>query len=112
MVPAVSHYTAYAFVPINHLSCSLLYAFCSLCTPRLKAQPDVDPDRIIVAGWCYGGGAAVRYAAAHPGQAAGVAIFYGRPLLTVRRTAVVAWPYCTGGGAASHCKGGNLGRLP
>lgn len=53
----------------------------------LKSQPDVDPDRIIVAGWCYGGGAAVRYAAAHPGQAAGVAIFYGRPLLTAAEVA-------------------------
>lgn len=34
----------------------------------LQAQPDVDSDRIIVAGFCYGGGAAVRYAAAYPGE--------------------------------------------
>ncbi|KAG2433537.1 hypothetical protein HYH02_012654 [Chlamydomonas schloesseri] len=53
----------------------------------LKAQPDVDPDRIIVAGFCYGGGAAVRYAAAYPGEAAAVTIFYGRPLLEASEVA-------------------------
>eukprot|EP00198_Chlamydomonas_reinhardtii_P003794 XP_001693130.1 predicted protein [Chlamydomonas reinhardtii] len=53
----------------------------------LQAQPDVDSDRIIVAGFCYGGGAAVRYAAAYPGEAAGVAIFYGRPLLEASEVA-------------------------
>ncbi|GIL51498.1 hypothetical protein Vafri_7474 [Volvox africanus] len=53
----------------------------------LKAQPDVDPDRIVVAGFCYGGGAAIRYAAAHPGEVSGVAIFYGRPLLEAAEVA-------------------------
>ncbi|GIL86847.1 hypothetical protein Vretifemale_14978 [Volvox reticuliferus] len=53
----------------------------------LKAQPDVDPDRIVVAGFCYGGGAAIRYAAAHPGEIAGVAVFYGRPLLEAAEVA-------------------------
>ncbi|KAG2498111.1 hypothetical protein HYH03_003869 [Edaphochlamys debaryana] len=53
----------------------------------LKAQPDVDPDRIVVAGFCYGGGSAVRYAAAYPGEAAGVCIFYGRPLLEASEVA-------------------------
>ncbi|GLC38901.1 hypothetical protein PLESTB_000459800 [Pleodorina starrii] len=53
----------------------------------LKSQPDVDPDRIVVAGFCYGGGSAVRYAAAHPGEVAGVAIFYGRPLLQASEVA-------------------------
>lgn len=46
----------------------------------LKQQPGVDPERIAVAGFCYGGGSALRYAAGHPGGAAAVGVFYGRPL--------------------------------
>jgi hypothetical protein len=48
--------------------------------PRLKQQPGVDPARVCVAGFCFGGASALRYAASHPGEAAAVAVFYGRPL--------------------------------
>lgn len=33
-----------------------------------------------MAGFCYGGGSALRYAAKHPGSAKAVGVFYGRPL--------------------------------
>ncbi|GBF97678.1 carboxymethylenebutenolidase [Raphidocelis subcapitata] len=46
----------------------------------LKQQPGVDPARVCVAGFCFGGASALRYAAAHPGQAAAAGVFYGRPL--------------------------------
>jgi dienelactone hydrolase len=46
----------------------------------LKRQPGVDPSRVAVAGFCLGGGAAIRFAAAHPGAARAVGVFYGRPL--------------------------------
>ncbi|KAI8473047.1 MAG: dienelactone hydrolase family-domain-containing protein [Monoraphidium minutum] len=46
----------------------------------LKQQPGVDPGRVAVAGFCYGGASALRCAAAHPAGAAAVGVFYGRPL--------------------------------
>jgi dienelactone hydrolase len=46
----------------------------------LKAQPGIDPARVAVAGFCLGGGAALRFAAGAPGAAAAVGVFYGRPL--------------------------------
>lgn len=49
------------------------------CVARLKQQPGVDASRVAVAGFCYGGGSAIRYAAQHPGEAAAVGVFYGRP---------------------------------
>ena len=47
----------------------------------LKRQPGVDASRVAVAGFCLGGGAALRFAAAaRPGEVAAVGVFYGRPL--------------------------------
>jgi dienelactone hydrolase len=46
----------------------------------LKQQPGVDPRRIAVAGFCLGGGAALRYAAAFPQDVAACGVFYGKPL--------------------------------
>jgi carboxymethylenebutenolidase len=43
----------------------------------LRARDDVDPDRIVVMGFCYGGGKALAYALARPGVPAGTAVFYG-----------------------------------
>jgi predicted esterase len=48
--------------------------------PRLKQQPGVDPNRIAVAGFCYGGASALRYSSSHPGDVKAVGVFYGRPL--------------------------------
>ncbi len=61
---------------------------------RLQQQPGVDAARIAVVGFCYGGGAAIRYAAAHPEAVAAVGVFYGRPLEEVGgvSTAIVLLP--------------------
>ena len=43
----------------------------------MRAEPWVDPERIIVAGWSRGGGLSVVYAARHPDKVAGVINFSG-----------------------------------
>ena len=43
----------------------------------LRARADVDPERIVVMGFCYGGGKALAYALARPEVPAGTAVFYG-----------------------------------
>jgi dienelactone hydrolase len=62
---------------------------CSWGTPAiedvvawLREQPWADTDRVCVAGFCVGGGAALRWADQRPstGNAPAVAVFYGRPL--------------------------------
>lgn len=42
----------------------------------LRNQPDVDPERIMVMGFCYGGGKALRYSL-HNGELAATGVFYG-----------------------------------
>lgn len=42
----------------------------------LESQPEVDPERIVVQGFCYGGGKALRYSLHNPDVAA-TAVFYG-----------------------------------
>ena len=43
----------------------------------LRRRADVDPERIVVMGFCYGGGKALAYALARPTVPAGTAVFYG-----------------------------------
>jgi dipeptidyl aminopeptidase/acylaminoacyl peptidase len=43
----------------------------------MRAEPWVDPARIIVAGWSRGGGLPAVYAARHPDKVAGVINFSG-----------------------------------
>jgi carboxymethylenebutenolidase len=42
----------------------------------LASQPNVDPQEIIVVGFCYGGGKALRYSLHNP-EVAGTGVFYG-----------------------------------
>lgn len=46
---------------------------------HLQGVETVDPERIAVVGFCYGGEMALRYATTN-GRLAGVAVFYGRPI--------------------------------
>jgi len=43
----------------------------------LRTRDDVDPERVVVMGFCYGGGKALAYALARPAVPAGTAVFYG-----------------------------------
>jgi carboxymethylenebutenolidase len=43
----------------------------------LRSRDDVDAERIVVMGFCYGGGKALAYALARPDVPAGTAVFYG-----------------------------------
>ena len=45
----------------------------------LAAQPDVKPDRIAVLGFCFGGGASLRYSV-NTGKPAATVLFYGTPI--------------------------------
>ena len=45
----------------------------------LENQPDVDPDRIAVAGFCYGGRASLAYSL-HNTRTAATVVFYGSPV--------------------------------
>lgn len=52
----------------------------------VDAQPWGGPDcRLGVVGFCFGGGAALRFAEAHPGEVDAVASFYGAPLADAGR---------------------------
>ncbi len=51
----------------------------------VEAQPWGDGARVGVAGFCYGGGAALRFAERHPEDVAAAACFYGAPLADAGR---------------------------
>ncbi|KAL1511368.1 hypothetical protein AB1Y20_006170 [Prymnesium parvum] len=58
-----------------------------------QGQPSLDPSRLAVMGFCYGGGKAIRYTTASKPEAATV-IFYGSPLSDAEALARLRAPVC------------------
>lgn len=53
----------------------------SIPTHRRQSDPRVSQAHPpVISGFCYGGGAALRFAATHPGEVSAVAVFYGSPI--------------------------------
>lgn len=44
------------------------------------SQPGVDPEKVYVAGFCFGGGVAVRYSQWRPEKVKACGVFYGKPV--------------------------------
>ena len=57
----------------------------------MRADARLDPQRIAVVGFCYGGREALRYATGDD-RLAGTAVFYGRPILEPERLAELSGP--------------------
>jgi carboxymethylenebutenolidase len=57
----------------------------------LSAQPDVQADRIAIMGFCYGGGASLRYSLSND-QLAATAVFYGSTIADAERLRVLSGP--------------------
>jgi len=57
----------------------------------LSAQPDVEPGRVAIAGFCYGGTASIRYAVNNP-KIAATAVFYGTPVVDAAKLKALGGP--------------------
>lgn len=57
----------------------------------LRTQPSIDPSRIMVMGFCYGGRAALHYSL-HNSDIAATGVFYGTPLTDAERLAALPGP--------------------
>ncbi len=57
----------------------------------LTTQPDVKPDRIAVMGFCFGGGASLRYSV-NTGKPAATIVFYGTPISDAARLKNISGP--------------------
>jgi carboxymethylenebutenolidase len=57
----------------------------------LTAQPDVQADQIAIMGFCYGGGASLRYSLSND-QLAATAVFYGSTIADAERLRVLSGP--------------------
>jgi carboxymethylenebutenolidase len=57
----------------------------------LAAQPDVQPERIAIMGFCYGGGTSLRYSLGN-GKFAATVVFYGTPIADAERLRALRGP--------------------
>ncbi len=57
----------------------------------LATQPDVQPDRIAIMGFCFGGGTALRYSLSN-NKVAATAVFYGQPITDPAKLKAISGP--------------------
>ena len=57
----------------------------------LATQPDVQPDRIAIMGFCFGGGTALRYSLSN-NKLAATAVFYGQPITDPAKLKAISGP--------------------
>ncbi|CAN5758729.1 dienelactone hydrolase family protein [soil metagenome] len=57
----------------------------------LATQPDVQPDRIAIMGFCFGGGTTLRYSLSN-NKLAATAIFYGQPITDPTKLKAISGP--------------------
>ena len=58
----------------------------------LSSQPEVQPDRIAVMGFCFGGGTSLRYSLSN-NKLAATAVFYGQPITDPAKLKALSGPF-------------------
>lgn len=58
----------------------------------LSTQPEVQPDRVAIMGFCFGGGTSMRYSLSN-NQLAATAVFYGQPITDPAKLKALSGPF-------------------